>query len=251
MLDNDRYQNDEISTTGDVLSLWHNLCTINLPIKQNSDELSYIDISYSYHFTLSDTEDVYISNNSIWYIAYYNYCINTRRIQYPSADIKDLSKYLPKVITYFTLADGKLAINIDKPDNIYPLAIFSNLDAKQVAWMISRFENLGCLYEFNNVDFTGIHIEDFYINPKTHELFMLTGWKNFVYNDTSNSHQYLYDIRKIALSIINPSTAPQMCLDWLNSTPEKDAYEDFKSWDNVIMTGFNGHNFHHFEGVKH
>ena len=35
-------------------------------------------------------------------------------------------------------------------------------------------------------------------------------------------------------------------MKFLDSDPEETAYDDFSAWDEVIMKGFNGHNFHQF-----
>ena len=117
------------------------------------------------------------------------------------------------------------------------------MKATTVAWIISRFENLGCLLEFNEMDFDTIRIEDIYINPKTHELFILDGWENV---SRSSDHNYLKDIRLIAKDIMDISTANEMCMQFLNGEPAPTAYDDFGNWDDVIMKGFGGHNFHQF-----
>lgn len=162
---------------------------------------------------------------------------------YPSADIKDLSRFLPNITYKAVLNDGRGIAVISKAENVYPLFLFENLKATTVAWMISRFENLGCLLEFNEMDFDTIRIEDIYINPKTHELFILDGWENV---SESSDHNYLKDIRLIAKDIMDISTANEMCMQFLNGEPAPTAYDDFGNWDEVIMKGFGGHNFHQF-----
>jgi hypothetical protein len=150
------------------------------------------------------------------------------------------------MIGEYTLKDsyknyGNKCILISKPENAYPLSIFGMLNARTVAWIISRFENLCCLFAFNEIDFTKLNIKDFYINPKSHELYMLGGFDNYI---KSNNNTYLYEFRKIALSIMDKSTAPELCLNFLNEKPAKDAFTDFNNWDNVIEKGFGGHNFY-------
>ena len=112
-----------------------------------------------------------------------------------------------------------------------------------MAWIISRLENLGCLLEFNNMDFRALRVEDLYINPKTHELFILDGWDGV---EKTSRRNYLKDIRLIAKDIMDTSTAPELCLKFLDGEPKETAYDDFSAWDEVIMKGFNGHNFHQF-----
>ena len=127
--------------------------------------------------------------------------------------------------------------SLSKTDNIYPLFLFENLKATTVAWIISRLENLGCLLEFNNMDFRALRAEDLYINPKTHELFILDGWDGV---EKTSRRNYLKDIRLIAKDIMDTSTAPELCMKFLDGDPEETAYDDFSAWDEVIMKGFNG-----------
>ena len=151
--------------------------------------------------------------------------------------------FLPNITYKADLDDRRGLILVSKAENIYPLFLFEDLKATTVAWIISRFENLGCLLEFNNMDFNEIRIEDLYINPKTHELFILDGWEGVRKTARRN---YLKDIRKIAKDIMDLSTAPELCMKFLDGEPCETAYDDFKAWDDVIMNGFNGHNFHKF-----
>ena len=93
------------------------------------------------------------------------------------------------------------------------------------------------------MDFDSIKIEDIYINPKTHELFILDGWENV---SATSKRNYLKDIRQIAKDVMDCSTANDMCMRFLNGKPASTAYDDFANWDEVIMKGFGGHNFHQF-----
>lgn len=236
MLNKDRFTNDFVNTDGDILSIWYDS---SLEILNGvKDE---VICRYTFKFE-DDDEDIYVSGNKVTVISNKSY-ITGDSLDYPSADIKNLKKYLPSLMDHNILEDG---INVNvfaKDENVYPLALFSNLDAKTVAWITSRFENLACLFEFNGIDFH-ISIYDCFINPKTHELYLIG---NFIRNYDFN-HQFLRDSRDIAKSILNESTAPQMYLDFLDGTPAVDAYTDFKRWDDVIEYGFNGHNFHKFDG---
>ena len=243
MLSNDRFTNDEMADEGDILHLWNSSSRVNF----NTDKGVNITLDSFYSIILDDKE-IYIGSNRI-VIVFKSFAEVTRfnnslsAISYPSADIKDLSRFLPNVTYKATLEDGRGIIVVSKAENIYPLFLFENLKATTVAWMISRFENLGCLLEFNDMDFDVIRTEDIYINPKTHELFILDGWENV--SRTSNRN-YLKDMRLIAKSVMDCSTANEMCMQFLDGEPAPDAYDDFGNWDDVIMKGFGGHNFHQF-----
>lgn len=243
MLMSDRFTNDEAADTGDVLRLWNNGSTANFKT------IKGVNISFDcYYSVILDDKEVYIGADKIAVIfsntfSLTNFTVNLSQIEYPSADIKDLSRFLPNIIFKSALEDGRSIIIISKTDNIYPLFLFENLKATTVAWIISRLENLGCLLEFNNMDFRELRAEDLYINPKTHELFILDGWDGV---EKTSRRNYLKDMRLIAKDIMDTSTAPELCMKFLDGDPEETAYDDFSAWDEVIMKGFNGHNFHQF-----
>ena len=243
MLHNDRFINDETADEGDILHMWNNSSRVNFTTDRG------VNITMdSFYSVILDDKEVYIGSNkilivfaSISEVTRFNNSLS--QIMYPSADIKDLSRFLPNVTYKATLEDGRGIAVISKAENIYPLFLFENLKATTVAWMISRFENLGCLLEFNDMDFDAISIEDIYINPKTHELFILDGWENV---SRTSRRNYLKDIRLIAKDVMDCSTANDMCMQFLNGEPAATAYDDFGNWDDVIMKGFGGHNFHQF-----
>ncbi|MCR4730912.1 MAG: hypothetical protein K5881_08305 [Saccharofermentans sp.] len=243
MLMSDRFTNDEAADTGDVLRLWNNGSTANFKT------IKGVNISFDcYYSVILDDKEVYIGADKIAVIfsntfSLTNFTVNLSQIEYPSADIKDLSRFFPNIIFKSALEDGRSIIIISKTDNIYPLFLFENLKATTVAWIISRLENLGCLLEFNNMDFRSLRAEDLYINPKTHELFILDGWDGV---EKTSRRNYLKDMRLIAKDIMDTSTAPELCMKFLDGDPEETAYDDFSAWDEVIMKGFNGHNFHQF-----
>ena len=223
--------------------MWNNSSRVNFTTDRG------VNITMdSFYSVILDDKEVYIGSNkilivfaSISEVTRFNNSLS--QIMYPSADIKDLRRFLPNVTFKATLEDGRGIIVVSKSENIYPLFLFENLKATTVAWMISRFENLGCLLEFNDMDFDTISIEDIYINPKTHELFILDGWENVSRTPRRN---YLKDIRLIAKDVMDVSTANDMCMQFLNGEPAATAYDDFGNWDDVIMKGFGGHNFHQF-----
>lgn len=243
MLGKDRFINDETADDGDILGLWNNCSKVSF----KSDKGINIPMDSCYSVILDDKE-VYIGSDKILIVfrsfsELMRFADNLSRISYPSADIKDLSRFLPNIIFKAQIEDGRAVAVVSKAENIYPLFLFDNLKATTVAWMISRFENLACLLEFNDMDLDALRIEDVYINPKTHELFILDGWENV---SKTSRHNYLKSIRQIAKDITDFSDANEMFINFLNGEPAATAYDDFGNWDDVIMKGFGGHNFHQF-----
>ena len=243
MLIKDKFNNDSIMTDGDVIGFYRDY-SFKYSFDVDGNILVY-DVSAIYN---ESNKDIYVGASNIIFAFNdekdYNNYLNNRKITFPSADIKKLEKYLPKVVFNGQTKDGKYIVVLDKDENVYPLEIFNvGLNPKTTAWVISRLENLGCLLEFNNIGMDKLSIDDIFINPKTHELYLYGNWENV----TGSTENYLKSIRSIAKSIPVNAVAPKMYDEFLDSEPENNAYDDFKKWDEVIVKGFGGHNFNKFD----
>ena len=244
MLIKDKNDNDLVNDTGDILHKWNN----ELQVFLETENGKTVNLKYYYRYDRPG-KTVYVGSTKLS-IVYDN--TNTcskaiemfQNLEYPSADIHNLSKGFPAILAIVNLKDGRCLLVVDKPENIYPLTLFNKLDPKHVAWMISRMENTGCILAFNSLDFTSITAFDLYINPKTHHVFFLDGWENVVPSSTTT--RYLRSIRQIAKDQMILERAPKKCIEFLEGEPAEDAYTDFKLWDDVIMHGFKGHKFHPF-----
>ena len=243
MLIKDKFNNDSIMTDGDVIGFYRDY-SFKYSFDVDGNILVY-DVSAIYN---ESNKDIYVGASNIIFAFNdekdYNNYLNNRKITFPSADIKKLEKYLPKVVFNGQTKDGKYIVVLDKDENVYPLEIFNvGLNPRTTAWVISRLENLGCLLEFNNIGMDKLSIDDIFINPKTHELYLYGNWENV----TGSTENYLKSIRSIAKSIPVNAVAPKMYDEFLDSEPENNAYDDFKKWDEVIVKGFGGHNFNKFD----
>ena len=231
MLIKDKFNNDSIMTDGDVIGFYRDY-SFKYSFDVDGNILVY-DVSAIYN---ESNKDIYVGASNIIFAFNdekdYNNYLNNRKITFPSADIKKLEKYLPKVVFNGQTKDGKYIVVLDKDENVYPLEIFNvGLNPRTTAWVISRLENLGCLLEFNNIGMDKLSIDDIFINPKTHELYLYGNWENV----TGSTENYLKSIRSIAKSIPVNAVAPKMYDEFLDSEPENNAYDDFKKWDEVIV----------------
>ena len=243
-----RVSNDQLVEKGDVLNLWdYN----NKAVFETADG-NDVDIAYTFQ-TEVDGVKVYISRENAVYVfdkskkalakKMYE---NLERLDYPSADIKNLKNFLPNLNLELELKDGGLLVAFSKPENVYPLFAFSNLGPRHVAWMISRMENFACLLEFNGMDFGHMDENNLFINPKTHEAYLLGGWWDV---SAAGKAVALSALRQTAKRITGSRLAegPKEYEEFLNSRPKSNAYDDFAAWDAVIEYGFGGHNFANFE----
>ena len=168
------------------------------------------------------------------------------RITYPAADVKDLSRYIPSLKARIELDNGGLLLAFNKNENMYPLGAFESFEYEHGAWLLSRLENLACLFEYNELVHGGIKFESVFVNPLTHEAAVYGGWWNAEYGKYANSD--LSDIRKVVLRVLgaHKDETPKAFIDFLEKAPKPDAYEDFAAWDKVIEESLGGHKFKKF-----
>ena len=171
---------------------------------------------------------------------------NILKVEYPSADLKNLSKYVPTIKMRTELEDGSVLVAISKPANSFPLFAFGPLDPKHIAWIVSRMENICCLFAFSDISYNALSLNNILINPRTHEAFFFGGWWNTKHASSDNKD--LYAIRQVAKQLLPPKqTIVKEFAEFLNNAPKEDAYSDFAYWDTVIENGFGGHKFVKFE----
>jgi len=173
---------------------------------------------------------------------------NIGMVTYPSADMKDLNRCIPRGKGSYRLKDNRLLWAISKDEGLFPLPLFGNLAYEDVAWIVSRLENIACLLEYNEMTHGGIDPETVFINPKTHEAALLGGWHKAGKSDFFDSTKDLKDIRITAKKLLGDGYVgiPEMFKDFISKAPKKEAYEDFKYWDEVIEKGLGGRRFHKF-----
>ena len=206
-----------------------------------------IRANYLFHYT-EDEVDTYVTLDSVIFVfkphlAHLERAMldNIKKVEYPSADLKNLSKYIPTIKVRAELDDNSTLVAISKPENSFPLFAFGYLDPRHIAWVVSRMENICCLFAFNDIAHNSLSLNNILINPRTHEAFFYGGWWNV--NRITNQKD-LQSIRQIAKQLLEPGKKiPTEFTDFLNSRPREDAYSDFEYWDTVIENGFGGHKF--------
>ena len=98
MLGKDRFTNDEMAYEGDILHLWNNSSRVNF-----TTDKGVIITMDSFYSVILDDKEVYIGSDKLL-IVFRSFPEVTRfnsslsQIMYPSADIKDLSRFLPNVL---------------------------------------------------------------------------------------------------------------------------------------------------------
>ena len=232
-------------------SLWENADTITF----TTNEEQCIELKYLYSYS-DKCADVYVTRRNIAF--HFREGMNGKAehmrkmvssLDYPSADTRTLSDFFPRVTGAFMLNDGTLLVVINKREEEYPLRLFGKLGGRHIAWIISRLENLCCVLEYNSLVHPEIDVDTVYINPNNHTACLYCNWWNVEKKNMKglSSSANLTGLRNTAKALletedVTPDT-PQALLDFINSSPKIDAYEDFAYWDDMLIKAFGERKF--------
>ena len=197
------------------------------------------------------------------------------QIKYPNEAMeKELSRYIPKVVTECRLADGRQFLAIEKEAGVYPLGMLGLLMDRHVAWVVSRLENLCCLLEYNDMVLNGFSVENLFVDPANHQIYLYGGWwfAGFRGTETAgasksvfpylkkgitgqNKNQFSTDLESIRLvaakllgcesrdELQTVGLLPKAFENFLIHRPEQSAQADFKKWDKVLMESYGERKF--------
>lgn len=174
---------------------------------------------------------------------------NVAALKYPAADLKNLKALVPMLRGVYDLKDGGEMLVFGKGENVFPLALFGNLPYEHVAWIVSRMENIACLFNYNDVTHNGIETDSLFINPKTHEAVLMGAWWRMTPVNTTADLKALRETAKKLLGR-DYESIPKMFKDFLDGKPAADAFSDFEKWDEVIEKGLGGRHFHTLSASK-
>ena len=232
-------------------SLWENADMMTF----TTSEGQCIELKYLYSYS-DKCADVYVTRRNIAF--HFRDGMNGKAehlrrmvssLDYPSADTKSLSAFFPRVTGAFILDNGTSLVIINKREDEYPLRLFGKLGGRHIAWIISRLENLCCVLEYNSLVHPEIDLDTVYINPNDHSASLYCNWWSVEHKNMNglSSSDNLKGLRKTAKALleteeITPDT-PKALLDFINSAPKIDAYEDFAYWDEMLIKAFGERKF--------
>lgn len=165
------------------------------------------------------------------------------KLIFPPADDR-LYRSFPELSATFNLKFHKKALAFKRRPNCYPASMFSPWDSEDLAWVISRMENICCALNYSQKEHNGITMDSIWVDPILHEAVLFGDWRNIC---ELHGITDLIALRKVAISLAKDTSSPKELYHFLNSEPEQDAFADFKKWDEVIKNGFGGHKFKKME----
>ena len=186
----------------------------------------------------------YLAKESVIYIFdaasdAHSFLAGLRRIAFPSADTK-LQRSVPELKLQLELKGGAHALVFIRHPNFYPADLFAPWAPEQLAWVISRMENICCLMNYSGIEHGCITPDAIWINPLTHEGVLFGDWRKV---QRLQGVGDLTALRRTAIELASDTRSPRELYHFLNQAPMPDAYRDFEAWDTVIEQGFGGHRF--------
>lgn len=196
-------------------------------------------------------------------------------LRYPDCGMeRELSRYVPKLVTECRLADGSSFLAIHKEKGVYPLNMLGILLDRHVAWIVSRLENLCCLLDYNDIALNGLTVDNLFVSPAEHQIFLYGGWwfAGFIGAETAGSSaevkEYLEkkthgksrnsrttDLESLRLAaakllgypsrekLREDTLLPKAFRDFLTGRPKADARKDFAEWDKALEKSFGERKF--------
>lgn len=225
-----------------------------------------IEVRYL-HTVSGKAADVYVSRSNIIFHMHgdsthtaESYRRMVSLLDYPSADVRSLSDFFPRVTGGFQLSDGTQLLVIAKDEDEYPLCLFGELSPRHTAWIISRLENICCVLEYSGLVHPNISLDTVFINPYTHQACLYGDWWDVVKKNTysadgthiARTSENLVGLRRTAAQLLDFPTlsavrhtdsVPKALIDFLTGIPADTAYEDFAVWDATIEKAFGGRKF--------
>lgn len=196
---------------------------------------------------------------------------------------KRMGKVVPHVIRTETLVDDSHMMSISKLPGVIRLRdvldhFGGSLDPHHVAWIVSRLLNISCWFQYSGIAHYGLTVDNLYIQPATHEVFVYGGWW-YAHDDAAslvavprivldNTLKTLYE-DKVATVEINQNLArmvgrelcgdiagatlmwdkniPQPMRDFLLYPASDNAIDDYRRWRETLEKSFGKPKFIHLD----
>lgn len=234
------------------------------------------EINYKRMFNF-ELGQFYVCDKSVIYVIdktytalYNNYKMVVSNLQYPNSKMKEeFERLIPKIVLEFQ-TDTQLVMKIEKPDNVFSMIDIHSfykgeIPDKHVAWIVNRLYNLVCFLDYNKLSFNALTIENLFVNPEFHGIFLLNGWwfatklgvpltniPKKVFNlmpyeakskGIADRRIDLETVRLVArqllgdeygVKILNSKEIPQPMKDWVLDKSGKSALGEYQKWNEML-----------------
>lgn len=179
---------------------------------------------------------------------------------------KEFGRYLPHIEEVHAKAPHVYSVR--KDSDTIPLHSAweysgKKIEAKTVAWMISRMLNLSCYFYTKNIVYNGFLIKNLYVEPTSHLIMPYGGWWSAhpygqkptlmdkealnclpkkALSGGTKSNTDLYLIKHTAIKLLGspmpaskPKDIPSPLVKWLFDPITKDPIETYREWYQVLQ----------------
>lgn len=254
--------------------IWHQKGIINLEMKRGG--WFRVQYSNSDEFELGKT---YIGSDKVLYLIdreyeefFQNAIKRINDLRFANEKMKqEFIPFLPRIIRQGIAKNDSLVLLIEKDPGEYQLTdiwqrLDKRIDARNVAWMISRLNSLCCYLQYNEVVHNGLILDNLFINPKEHTIALYGGWWYAVKEDSKligttaevydmmsdrcrneklaecrTDQEMVHEIAKILLdnkSMVfkagDTTDIPPSMAAWIRNGTSKDAFKEFDIWNKTL-----------------
>ena len=211
-------------------------------------------------------------DNAVYQLSHLSYRDDSMR--------EEFSPLFPEILKAGIAKNGSGILVIRKGQNEYPLAEIQNrlggiMEARHVAWIISRMCNICCYLQYRGIAHNGLTIDNLFVDPIDHKIKLYGGWwyaveqydsmlgttaevyeimsdraKGLKQGECITDQEMLHEIAKSLLgnkSMVFKSSEkksiPDAMAGWIRNGSCGDAIEEFVSWNKVLDESFGPRKF--------
>ena len=236
-------------------------------LSEKTFELGKLYIGRKHVVYLLDKEHKKFYDNAIFQINNLTYANDKMK--------EEFSRYFPKIEESFETNESKWCLIFSKSEDQFLLEDLleqqgKSLDAKHVAWVVSRLSNIACYLQYKEVVHNGISLNNCFVSPSHHSISLLGGWwyatkekQKMIgtqkaifdimplkdkYEKIANPQTDLESIKLLAKLLLNiksvvDKTIPQSMLNWLKKGSSSNAIEEFKNWNVALDSAWGARKF--------
>lgn len=251
-----------------------------LQLKRNKE--MPISVHYFFHQAF-ELGDIYICEQLIFYLfdkdkkKYYENALKriNQFVFYDEYMKKEIKQYLPQLyhhkLNYGEAENGEFYIAVKREKGTISLLDVKNFYQKNfyhkhAAWIMSRLLNLTCYFEFSGMVHNGITIQNCFISPKNHSVYLYGGFwyttkqkekmlgvskevydtmppnvKSTKYADSTTD---LESVKAIGRQLLDGTeNVPKSFQKWLYAGCCDSALQEMERWDKVILDSYGERKF--------
>jgi len=263
--------------------IWKQKNRINLEMKRGG----WISVQY-YQSSEFELGKYYIGKERILYLIdeeyrdfHKNAVDRIGRFRFANEKMKEeFIPFLPRIIKQGITKDNSYILLLDKNPDEYQLTdvwqrMDRKIDARNVAWMISRLNSLCCYLQYIGIAHNGMIPDNLYINPGEHTISLYGGWWYAVdegakligttaevydmMSDTCKAEklaecrtdqEMVHEIAKILLdnkSMVfksgDSTDIPPAMASWIRNGTGGDAFAEFDNWNKTLDSSWGKRKF--------